>query len=192
VGGTGGGPWTPQGVDNDDPNATQGYFIGVDNAVFSRLVLRRISNPGGTPSISANLNLTVPTTTFPTQQAHKGDTLGKKLDALDDACLPRHSEEQNHGAISLWTAHNIQVNSSGVASSTGGRNGSRWYEISNLTGTPSLCNPGPFSIRPRLSARVLDPQRGRLRSGPHGIGVRLRRYERFCGGRPPRGHGHRC
>jgi len=48
---------------------------------------------------------------------------------------------------------NIQVNSSGVASSTGGRNGSRWYEISNLTGTPSLVQSGtlfdPASANPR-------------------------------------------
>ena len=30
--GTGAGPYTPQGVDNFDPAATEGYFIGVDNA----------------------------------------------------------------------------------------------------------------------------------------------------------------
>src|SRR5882672_6150027 len=34
VSGSGGGMWTPQGVNNDDPNATEGYFIGVDNATF--------------------------------------------------------------------------------------------------------------------------------------------------------------
>jgi len=46
---SGAGPYTPQGVDNDDPDATEGYFIGADNASFGRLVLRRISNPGGAP-----------------------------------------------------------------------------------------------------------------------------------------------
>jgi PKD repeat protein len=143
AGGTGSGPWTPQGVDNDDPNATQGYFIGVDNATFSRLDIRRVSNPGGTPSISGNLTLTVPTTTFPIQQVHKGDTLGKNLDALDDrlfgAAIRRNKIT---GATTLWTAHNIQVNSSGTGSSSGGRNGSRWYEIGNLTGTPTLVQSG--------------------------------------------------
>ncbi len=28
------GPLTPQGVDNDDPSAAEGYFIGVDGALF--------------------------------------------------------------------------------------------------------------------------------------------------------------
>ena len=55
--GSGSGPYSPRGVDNLDPSATEGYFIGVDNAVFSRLVLRRVSNPGtSSPSISSNIN----------------------------------------------------------------------------------------------------------------------------------------
>src|SRR5438876_716833 len=43
------GPYTPQGVDNFDPAATEGYFIGVDNQVFGKLQVRRVSTPGGTP-----------------------------------------------------------------------------------------------------------------------------------------------
>ena len=39
------GPFAPQGVDNDDPNASQGYFVGVDALAFSRLVIRRVTNP---------------------------------------------------------------------------------------------------------------------------------------------------
>ena len=31
------GPYTPQGVDNDDPAATEGYFAGVDGAVVDCL-----------------------------------------------------------------------------------------------------------------------------------------------------------
>ena len=89
---TGTGPFAPQGVSNDDPTATEGYFIGVDNAVFSKLQLRRVSDPGGTPSVSANLSLTVPTTDFPIPQVHKGDTLNKNLDALDDRLFGHDSE----------------------------------------------------------------------------------------------------
>ncbi len=37
---TGPGPYTPQGVDNYDPSATEGYFIGVDNATFGTLMLK--------------------------------------------------------------------------------------------------------------------------------------------------------
>jgi PKD repeat protein len=143
--GTGAGPWTPQGVDNDDPAATEGYFIGVDNAVFSRIVLRRVSNPGGVPSISGNLNVTVPTTTFPISQDHMNST-GKNLDALDDRLFAAHIKKNKlTGVSSLWTAHNIQVNSSGTAFTHPpgvGRNGSRWYEFRTLTGTPTLFQSG--------------------------------------------------
>ena len=40
------------------------------------------------------------------------------------------------GISSLWTTHNIEVTTSGVASSSGNRNGTRWYakKISNGQG----------------------------------------------------------
>jgi len=104
VGGTGGGPWTPQGWITMIPMRPR-VFYRRDNAVFSGWSSGASANPGGTPSISANLNLTVPTTTFPTQQAHKGDTLGKKLDALDDRLFAAAIRKNKiTGAISLWTA----------------------------------------------------------------------------------------
>lgn len=133
------GPTTPQGVDNDDPEAAEGYFIGVDNASFGKLIVRRVSSPGGTPTVSSNISLTVPTTTYPITVPHLGNTGGSngKLDAVDDRLFAAHIRNGR-----LWTAHNIQVNSSGVASGSGGRNGSRWYEIQNLTTTPSLVQSG--------------------------------------------------
>src|SRR5439155_18621041 len=48
------GPFTPQGVDNYDPAATEGYFIGVDINPSSTLQLRPVSNPGAPPSLPAN------------------------------------------------------------------------------------------------------------------------------------------
>jgi hypothetical protein len=130
------GPFTPHGVNNDDPAATQGYFIGVDAATFGTLIVRRISNPGGTPSISANLLITVPATGNPLGGV---PTLGSSqgLDDLDDRlfCTRMHKG-------SLWTAHNIQVDATGTANSSGGRDGSRWYQITNLTGTPTLAQSG--------------------------------------------------
>ncbi|HEU0040106.1 MAG TPA: hypothetical protein VFR76_12615, partial [Verrucomicrobiae bacterium] len=141
---SGAGPYTPQGVDNDDPAAAEGYFIGVDNVAFSLIVLRRVSNPGGVPSISGNLNVIVPTTTFPISQDHKGRTgRPKNLDALDDRLFAAHIKKNKlSGSSSLWTAHNIEVNTSGVGTSGGGRNGSRWYEIGTLTSTPGLVQSG--------------------------------------------------
>jgi len=66
--GTGTGPFTPQGVDNDDPSSTAGYFIGVDNNVFSQLDISRIVNPGTAPDISGNLTIVVPSTVYPVDQ----------------------------------------------------------------------------------------------------------------------------
>ncbi len=131
------GPYTPQGVDNYDPAATEGYFIGVSNTTFGRLVLRRVATPGGTPSISSNVLITVPTTSFPIDAPQTGTT--KKLDTLDDRLFAAHIRNGK-----LWTAHNIQVNSSGVASATGGRDGTRWYELTGIptSQTPSVVESG--------------------------------------------------
>jgi hypothetical protein len=147
------GPYTPQGVDNDDPNATEGYFIGVDNVTFSKLQIRRILNPGSaTPTISSNISLNVASTTFPLSQVASGST--RPLDALDDRLFAAEiTKNKITGVVSLWTAHNIQVDASGNASNTGGRNGSRWYEIGNLTTTPTLTQSGtlfdPAATSPR-------------------------------------------
>ncbi len=135
------GPYTPQGVDNFDPAATEGYFVGVDNATFSTLMLRRVSNPGGTPTISGNLSLTVPTTTFPINVPHQGNTGGTAgyLSSLDDRLFAAHVRNGH-----IWTAHNIGVNNTGVSSGTITRDGSRWYEINMPvgSGSPTLVQSG--------------------------------------------------
>lgn len=143
VAGTGAGPYTPQGVDNFDPAATEGYLIGVDNATFGTMMLRRISNPGGVPSISANIGIVLPTTYYPLTVPHLGNTGGTNgnIDALDDrifAAVMRNGR--------LWTAHTIRVTSAGVASSStvGTRNAVRWYEFQNISapGTPTVFQSG--------------------------------------------------
>ncbi len=139
--GTGAGPFSPRGVDNYDLGATEGYFVGPDNATFSTLMFRRVSNPGSaTPTISANISLTVPTTTFPNPAQHLGNTGGNngRLDTLDDRLFQAMIRNGR-----LWTAHNIRVSSAGVGN-TGAeaRNGSRWYEIQNLTTTPTVVQSG--------------------------------------------------
>ena len=149
---TGNGPFAPSGVDNDDPAATVSYFVGVDNAVFGRLVLRRISNPGGAPTVSGNLNVTVPATTNPISQVAFGSTWN--LDAIDDRLLACQIKRNRvTGVTSLWTAHTNQVNSSGVSTGGGGRNGSRWYQLDNLGTTPTLTQSGtlfdPAAVTPR-------------------------------------------
>ncbi len=133
--GSGAGPYAPQGVDNFDENTSTGYVIGVDNAVLSRLQVRRIADPGGSPSISANLTIDVPSTSGPIDVPHPGGAAN--LDVLDD----RLQQAVVRGGR-LWTNHHIQVDGGGVGSGSGGRNGIRWYEIENLATTPSVRQVG--------------------------------------------------
>lgn len=142
--GTGAGPFAPRGVDNFDPAATtEGYFIGVDNATFNTLMLRRVSNPGSaTPTVSANISIATPLTTrFPVKVPHLGNTGGTngRLDALDDRL---YMAVIRNGRI--WTSHNIGVNNTGVAGATNNRNAARWYELQNVIspGTPTVLQSG--------------------------------------------------
>jgi Domain of unknown function (DUF4214) len=136
------GPTNPRGVDNYDTAATEGYFIGVSAIFFGRLNMRRISTPGGTPAISADIQITVSATTFPITVDHLGDTGGTSgnVDALDDRLFAAHIRNGR-----LWTAHNIAVDAAGVAS--GGaqrRNAARWYElvVPPTVGTPTVNQSG--------------------------------------------------
>jgi hypothetical protein len=146
---TGAGPFAPRGVDNYNPANTgpsaEGYFIGVDNATFNTLMLRRITNPGSlgpAPTISANISIALPLTTrFPVLVPHLGNTggTGGRLDPLDDRLYAAHIRNGR-----LWTAHNIGVNNTGVAGASNNRNAARWYEIQNVIspGTPSVLQSG--------------------------------------------------
>lgn len=137
----GAGPFAPRGVDNFDPTATEGYFVGVDNATFSTIMFRRVSNPGSlTPTISGNISVTVPTTTFPNPVEHAGNTGGNngRLDSLDDRL---YAASIRNGR--LWTAHNFRTSATGVANTAAqSRNSVRWYEFENLTTTPTLVQSG--------------------------------------------------
>src|SRR5215207_7300373 len=51
------GPVSPQPATNMVPSVGSGYIVGPDATFFSRLDVRRISDPGGTPTISGNLTV---------------------------------------------------------------------------------------------------------------------------------------
>jgi Secretion system C-terminal sorting domain len=143
IGTTTTGIYTPQGVDNDDPTATQGYVIGVDQGVFSQLDIHRISTPGGTPTASAMIAITVPTTSLPLSQVNS--LAGNTLDVNDDRVFAAMIRKNKiTGVSSLWTTHAIAVTTAGTGanSGTGRRNGARWYQIGNLSTTPSLTQSG--------------------------------------------------
>ncbi|HKB68578.1 MAG TPA: DUF4214 domain-containing protein [Pyrinomonadaceae bacterium] len=131
--GAGVGPFAPRGVDNYDPASNEGYFIGVDNATFGTLVFRRVSTPGGTPTISANITLAVSTTSSSVPIDHLGNTGGTngRIDALDDRLFAAHIRNGR-----LWTSHNIRVSAAGVASTAAAsREGVRWYELNGIRST---------------------------------------------------------
>lgn len=153
--GAGEGPLTPRGVDNYDPSANEGYFIGASNVAFSRLVFRRISNPGGVPTISGNILLTVNTTNIPESVPHLGNTGGTngRLDAIDDRLYQAHIRNGR-----LWTAHNIEVNTTGVASATGSRDAIRWYELNGIRSTDNGGVPTVVQSGTIFDPAVTNPQ----------------------------------
>ncbi len=145
VGTNSAGMYVPQGVQNDDPAATEGYFIGADAVLLTRINMFRVTAPGATPVLSSLITITPPAATqVPILQDHNtGVTPIERLDAIDDRFYAATvMKNKITGANTLWTAHHFQVNTAGVASSTGGRNGSRWYEIGSLTTTPTIVQLG--------------------------------------------------
>lgn len=131
------GIYTPQGVDNDDPNSTEGYFLGVDNLAPDKLVLIRVADPGGSPSVSASIDIAIPNTGSGSLGAIPALGSVRPIDDNDNRLF---QASMRNG--SLYTAHNLEVDSKGVAFKGGGRDGARWYEIVNLAGTPGVNQSG--------------------------------------------------
>jgi hypothetical protein len=132
---SGDGPFTPQGVDNDDPAATEGYFVGHDDQFFGQLDVLRVGTPGGTPTLSASLPVAVAADSFAINVPASG---GAKL--LDGGDIRLADASIRNGK--LYTSEAIAVSSSGAATNAGDRDASRWYELANLTTTPSLSRSG--------------------------------------------------
>jgi hypothetical protein len=129
------GAYTPQGVDNDDPAATSGYFVGIDGGSFGVVDVLRVGTPGGTPTLSGNLAVTVPTDSFSIPVPAIGST--RPLDEGDSRLT---SSSIRNGK--LYTVEVIGVNSAGTATNSGDRDASRWYELTNLATTPTLNRSG--------------------------------------------------
>ena len=140
-GSTGQGMFSPIAPTNTDPNATTGYFVG--NNAFDEITLfvRPIKFNSGTGTFSllsfngGNFPVTISTANnlgIPAQ--------GSSPLPLDAMALRLMNAQLVNGSI--WTTQGTQVDATGTASSTGGRNGVRFYEITNLSGTPSIRQSG--------------------------------------------------
>ncbi len=128
--------YTPQGVHNDDPGAVNGYFIGASQTVYSKLVIRRVSYSGSTPTLSSDINLTTSTTYSPKTVPTLG---GIAIDGNDRRlCAAMIKKNKITGTTNLWVAQGTLLNSSGVGGSGGDRDGALWLEIGNLATTPTV------------------------------------------------------
>jgi hypothetical protein len=149
---TGTDMYTPQGVHNDDPAATSGYFIGASQTLYSKLVIRRVSYSGSTPTLSGDLNLTTSTTYTPKTVPTLG---GTSIDGDDRRlCAAMIKRNKITGIADLWIAQGTLLNSSGIGGSGGDRDGALWVEIGNLATTPSILQAATLydSVNPTSSA----------------------------------------
>jgi Secretion system C-terminal sorting domain len=139
----------PRGVDNFDPAPTEGYFIGNG---LGGMNLRRVTDPAGVPSLSAGI--VVPAATI----SGRGPSKIPHLGALGSNFWMDPQDERFTSAIirngHLWTCQNISVDETGVAvlnSATNRRNGVRWYDVQNISTTPTVFQSGTI-FDPALSA----------------------------------------
>jgi hypothetical protein len=140
------GIFAPQGVYNDDPEATRGFFMGVDNEVFGKLRYIVVNNPGTTSPTITQATINVPATFTAYDQPALGSNV--PLDALGDDRLLDAQMIRNKftGQSSIWTSHHIAVNAGGTAVNATGvanaRNAMRWYQLAENNGMLSLTQSG--------------------------------------------------
>jgi len=148
------GAYTPQGVDNAN-TATEGYFIGVSFCFFSKLIVNRVSNPGGVPTLSPAIAINTAPTLGVGTSPHLGNTGGANgnLDASDTRLISGQVRGGN-----LYAAHAISVDSTGVATGSAAvaRNGIRWYRINALTTTPVVAEFGTVFDNTNANPQTTD------------------------------------
>ncbi len=144
--------YTPQGVHNDDPGATNGYFIGASQTYYSKIVIRRISYSGSTPTMSGDLNLGTLSIYTPRTVPTLG---GTSIDGGDRRLYAAMIKKNKiTGSANLWVAQGTLLNTLGVGGSGGDRDGALWLEIGNLTGTPTILQSATLydGVNPTSSA----------------------------------------
>jgi hypothetical protein len=149
---TGTDMYTPQGVHNDDPNATNGYFVGTSQTWYAKVVIRRISYSGGTPTLSPDLNLTTLNVYAPRTVPTLG---GIAIDGGDHRLYAAMIKKNKiTGSSNLWVAQCTKLNNIGIGGSGGDRNGALWLEIGNLATTPSILQSATLydDVNPTSSA----------------------------------------
>ena len=143
--------YTPQGVHNDDPGATEGYFVGASQTYYAKLNIKRVIY-GTTPSLSNDIALSTINNYTPKTVPTLG---GTSIDGNDRRlCAAMIKKNKITGVTSLWIAQGTRLNSAGTVGSTGDRDGALWMEIGNLTTTPVILQSANFydEVNPTSSA----------------------------------------
>jgi hypothetical protein len=142
------GPYMPQGVDNFDVGTNEGYFIGINGCCndITQVVVRRISNPGGVPTISADLNVNMPDPVdYPIRMPHLGNAgngaSGGRIDVGDGRLMSAHIRDgvlytTGSGAVLADGTHTAGAGSADL------RTGTHWLTIGSLTSTPASTDGG--------------------------------------------------
>ncbi len=137
------GCFSPQGIDHDEIGTNEGYLMGDSTSSFGKLVIHRIGDPGGTPTLTR-----VPVTTTTTSDPADAPALGttRLLDTVGDRLFSVQIRKNRlTGVESIWTAQCITVDATGVAvagNTVGGRTAGKWYQIGNFAGTPVVTQSG--------------------------------------------------
>ncbi len=162
------GAVTPQGVDNDDPSTTTGYFIGTSSRALGELSLIRVNDPAGTPALDTRVAVPVLTTTSATSRVPQNGSATGLNPVGDRLFLAKICYDQNANRRTLWTSHNFRVTAAGLASSSGDRMGSRWYqiqgfapgEIPSLVQAGTVIDPGASNVRGFIMPSVVQSLQG--------------------------------
>jgi PKD-like domain len=142
------GSFTPQGVDNADPAATEGYVIATSNTSWSQLDLFRVGTPGSSsPTLSPVFQISTANQGNPITQPHLGNTGGANgnIDGGDNRLFAATFRDGG-----LWTAMTVGttvlagncVGTAGAATAT--RDAAFWWEFTGIpTGSiPSINQAG--------------------------------------------------
>ena len=136
----------------EDPSGA-GYFIGVDNASLGALVLRRVSNPGTTPTISGNITIAVAADCAADHRAAPGEPRRRERPSRRRRRSPDRRERDQRPAVDV---RRRSASRHRQASASATRNAVRWYEIGSLTATPAVMQSGTLftADRPAASTRA--------------------------------------
>lgn len=137
--------YTPQGVQNNDAGASNGYFIGASQSYYSKINIRKVNyNGSSAPTLSGDLSLTSLSMYTPSAVQTKGGTSIDGGDRRPFAAMIRNN--------SLWVAQGTKLDVNGNGGSAGDRDGALWLQIDVSGSTPSILQEATFSDRTNTSS----------------------------------------